>query len=155
MDRIFPIGFVALGSRPVIRSKPGNLCVFTVGDETLISCYSAMMAKKKATKNTDAGGSEVSFEESFDALRKVLAEMESGNLSLTESMAKYEEGVRLLRTCHEKLGKAKTKIEMLLKVDKEGNPVTKPFEHKATVADQEEAEEEVDKTDPNWDGGLF
>jgi len=23
------------------------------------------------------------------------------------------------------------------------------------VADQEEAEEEVDKTDPNWDGGLF
>ncbi len=138
---------------------------FAVGDETQISWYSATMAKKKVTKKSAAGSKEASFEESFASLREVLAEMEGGKLSLTESMAKYEEGIGLLRVCHEKLGKARTKIEMLLKVDEKGNPVTEPFEHKATVADvalaDDEAgddgddEEDVDESDPNWDGGLF
>ena len=126
------------------------------------------MAKKKGTKKGNGDtATEASFEDSFDALRKVLAEMESGKLSLTESMAKYEQGVGLLRVCHEKLGKAKTRIETLLKVDDQGNAVTEPFEHKASVAkasvpqpgtgESGEAGEGESEGEPDadWDGGLF
>jgi len=125
------------------------------------------MAKKKSkkpAKSKKAASSEpkLSFEESFEALRNVLAEMESGDLSLADSMAHYERGVGLLRACHETLGAAKIRIEKLLEVDKNGDAVTEPFEHKATFEESEESESEESEdeesesgSEEEWDGGLF
>ena len=121
------------------------------------------MAKKKPTKKKAA-----SFEESLDALKEILGDLEEGNLPLSESLEKYEAGVKHLRSCHGSLKDAKTRIELLVKVDKGGKAVTKPFDHSASHNEtsddsemseheagslQDELDEEANEGD--WDGGLF
>lgn len=128
------------------------------------------MAKKKATKKKSAKKNAVSFEHSLEALKEILADLEEGNLPLSESLEKYEAGIRHLRQCDETLKKAKAKIELLVRVDSDGQSVTKPFEHSAThesaeVSGEEVSEEEADELqgelddeseeDGDWDGGLF
>lgn len=58
---------------------------------------------------------EKKFEESIKRLEEVVEKMESGDLSLEESMKYYEEGILLSRTCYKKLAEAEKKIEKLVK----------------------------------------
>ncbi len=58
---------------------------------------------------------ELSFEKALEKLEKIVDELEEGNLSLDDSLKKYEEGIKLTRTCQQKLEKAKARIEVLLK----------------------------------------
>ena len=126
------------------------------------------MAKKKSTKKKAASteaksNNAVSFEESLESLKEILAHLEEGNLPLSESLEKYEAGVKHLRSCHDSLKDAKARIELLVKVDKDGKAVTKPFDHSATMEEVsgDEADSlrgELDETtgeDGDWDGGLF
>lgn len=46
---------------------------------------------------------EMKFEEALKKLEKIVEELESGKLSLDDSLKKYEEGVRLSRFCHKTL----------------------------------------------------
>ena len=55
------------------------------------------------------------FEEALKRLEKIVGELESGKLSLDESLKKYEEGVRLSRSCHKTLQTAQKKIQVLTK----------------------------------------
>jgi exodeoxyribonuclease VII small subunit len=83
------------------------------------------MAKKKST------GREVctsSFEESLGELERIVAELESGKLGLSDALSRYEEGVRHLKGCQQLLEAAERKIELLSGVDAEGNPITTPFD---------------------------
>lgn len=75
------------------------------------------MAKKKA------GG----FEERLASLEEIVADLEAGELSLEDSLARYQEGVEHLRRCYEMLKEAEGKVKILVK-DGEGNLVEKPFE---------------------------
>ncbi len=128
------------------------------------------MAKKNSTKKKavakDTKGTAqkaVSFEKSLQALKEILGDLEEGNLPLSESLEKYEAGVKHLRSCHDSLKDAKARIELLVKVDKNGKAVTRPFDHSATMEEvsDEEADElqgELDSAseeDGDWDGGLF
>ncbi|MGB2705260.1 MAG: exodeoxyribonuclease VII small subunit [Candidatus Omnitrophota bacterium] len=72
---------------------------------------------------------EVKFEEALKKLETIVSELESGDLSLDASLAKYEEGVKLVRFCQRKLGEAKKKIEILVKT-KEGKIKIEPFDKK-------------------------
>ena len=83
------------------------------------------MAKKKPTPRDECVAS---FEESLDALEKIVAELESGKLGLSQALARYEQGVKHLRGCQELLERAERKIELLSGVDADGNPITQPFE---------------------------
>ncbi len=58
---------------------------------------------------------EMKFEEALKNLEKIVEELESGNLSLDESLKKYEEGVKLSRFCHKGLQAAQKKIQVLTK----------------------------------------
>ena len=58
---------------------------------------------------------EMKFEEALKRLEKIVEELESGKLSLDESLKKYEEGVRLSRFCHKTLQAAQKKIQVLTK----------------------------------------
>ncbi len=69
---------------------------------------------------------DISFEKALEKLEKIVEELEEGNLSLDASLKKYEDGVKLARSCQEKLDKAKRKIELLIKKD-EGLFVEEPF----------------------------
>jgi len=64
---------------------------------------------------------EITFEQALVALEGVVERLEKGELPLEESLQLYEEGIRLSRLCHGKLGEAEGKIEMLLK-DAKGEP---------------------------------
>jgi exodeoxyribonuclease VII small subunit len=83
------------------------------------------MAKKKLTPQDECASS---FEESLDELEKIVAELESGKLGLSDSLARYEAGVKHLKSCQQLLERAERKIELLSGVDADGNPITEPFE---------------------------
>lgn len=55
------------------------------------------------------------FEEALAKLEAIVSEMEGGRLSLEESMARFEEGMKLTTYCGEKLGETEKKIEVLFK----------------------------------------
>ncbi len=69
----------------------------------------------------------LSFEEALAQLEAVVRALEDGQIGLDESLAKYEEGVRLLKTCRESLQSAERKIMLLTGIDAEGNPMLEPF----------------------------
>ncbi len=53
---------------------------------------------------------DISFEDAFAKLEEVLRSLESGGKTLEESMALYEEGMRLAKQCHEYLDSAQLRI---------------------------------------------
>ena len=71
---------------------------------------------------------EKNFEDALQRLEKIVEELEKGDLSLTESLKLFEEGVSLSRFLREELDKAERKIEILLK--KEGEIKKEPFKIK-------------------------
>jgi exodeoxyribonuclease VII small subunit len=83
------------------------------------------MAKKKPTPRDECAAS---FEESLEELEKIVADLESGKLGLSEALARYEQGVKHLRSCQELLERAERKIELLSGIDADGNPITEPFD---------------------------
>ncbi|HEX5472565.1 MAG TPA: exodeoxyribonuclease VII small subunit [Lacipirellulaceae bacterium] len=83
------------------------------------------MAKKKSTTRDECVAS---FEESLEELEKIVAELESGKLGLSDALARYEEGVKHLKGCQQLLEMAERKIELLSGVDADGNPIAEPFE---------------------------
>ncbi len=57
---------------------------------------------------------ENNFENNMEKLEKVVAELENDNLSLDESVKKFEEGIELSKKCNEILQKAEKRITILL-----------------------------------------
>ncbi|NMA41110.1 MAG: exodeoxyribonuclease VII small subunit [Lentisphaerae bacterium] len=57
----------------------------------------------------------LNFEDALARLEAIVSQLESGSLSLEDSMAKFEEGMRLNKICSDKLAEAESKIEMLVK----------------------------------------
>lgn len=55
------------------------------------------------------------FEKSLAELEHIVARMESGELSLDESMQQFERGIVLARSCQQALQAAEQKVELLLK----------------------------------------
>ena len=54
-----------------------------------------------------------SFEDAFTRLESVVRRLESGQMSLDQSTALFEEGMRLAKTCTEMLNGAELKIQRL------------------------------------------
>jgi len=54
------------------------------------------------------------FEKSVQQLDAIVEKMESGELSLDESLKLFEKGVKLTRSCQEILSQAEAKIESLM-----------------------------------------
>lgn len=67
----------------------------------------------------------ISFEESMQKLEKIAVELEKGDLSLEESLTKFEEGMKLSKQCNEIIENAEKKITILLQ--KEGELVEENF----------------------------
>jgi exodeoxyribonuclease VII small subunit len=73
------------------------------------------------------------FESALEELEQVVEQLESGELSLEDSLSAFEKGIGLIRFCNQKLHDAEKKIELLLK-DKEGRLQLKTLED---LADKE------------------
>ena len=87
------------------------------------------MAKKDQEKKK--------FEDAVEDLEKVVERLESGELSLEESLAAFEDGVKLVKFCNEKLNEVEKKIELLVR-DKEGKLQLKSLERTAGEDSEDE-----------------
>ena len=56
-----------------------------------------------------------SFEETIKELEKIATELEYGDLSLEDSVSKFEEGMKLSKQCNDLLENAEKRITILLK----------------------------------------
>ena len=54
------------------------------------------------------------FEESLARLERLVEKMESGDLSLEDSLTTFEEGIKLTRECQQALKDAEQKVKMLI-----------------------------------------
>ena len=73
------------------------------------------------------------FEEALVEIENIVHDLEDGNTDLEQALKRYEQGVALLRRCHEQLRKVEQRIVELTGKDEAGNPVLKPFEHSSSV----------------------
>ena len=85
------------------------------------------MAKKASKKKAQPD-----FETSLQHLKEALAALESEELTLEQSLAQYEAGIKFLGHCHGALEVARQKIEQLVSIDENGKIVTKPFDGTAS-----------------------
>ncbi len=76
----------------------------------------------------------LSFEQSLARLDEIVHLLEEGEVGLDDALARYEEGVGLLRQAFEALRRAERRIEILSGVDADGNPVTQPLDDVSTFS---------------------
>jgi exodeoxyribonuclease VII small subunit len=68
-------------------------------------------------------------------LERIVHDLEDGGLGLEDSLGRYEQGVGLLRNCYTQLRQAEQRIQLLVGVGPDDQPVVQSFQHSAT-ADQ-------------------
>ena len=79
-----------------------------------------------------------SFEDALAELERTVGELEEGRLGLDEALARYEQGVGLLRHCYEQLRRAEQRVSVLTGLDEEGRPLLRPLKHEATAVSRAE-----------------
>ena len=66
------------------------------------------------------------FEEALQRLEAIAEQIDRGQIGLEESIAKYEEGMALVKKCRDILAKAELRIQQITQLDDE-NLETRPF----------------------------
>ncbi len=57
----------------------------------------------------------INFEEELNHLKQIVSDIQSGNLSIDESLKLYEEGQKIIALLNEELKKAEEKVEKIIK----------------------------------------
>jgi len=60
---------------------------------------------------------EKTFEETMEKLENIVEELERGDLTLEETLKKYEEGMRYSKFCMDRLNQAEQKLKKLVKTE--------------------------------------
>ncbi len=71
------------------------------------------MGKRSAKDETAAAVETLSFEQALDELDQLVRKMESGELTLDESIATYRRGAQLAQHCQSRLASAEQEISKL------------------------------------------
>ena len=80
--------------------------------------------KAPAKAQPDAPG----FEDALKRLTAIVERLESGELSLEQSLSLFEEGTRLSRSSQAQLDAAEKRVEELLAIDAQGLPVVRELD---------------------------
>ncbi len=101
---------------------------------------------------------EPKFEKDLEKLEKIVEALEEGELSLDESLKKFEEGIKLGRRCEKALSSAEKKIEILVK-NADGDLEAQPFgeDEDSGHSDASDASEDddEDEEEPEEDEELL
>lgn len=98
---------------------------------------------------------ELRFEEALERLKKIVAELESGEGSLDDALERFEEGLELGRSCQELLEKTQLKIQEMARGEE---TAARDDESQASTTGEVEAAREaaagrqgsfLDDTDPD------
>jgi len=110
------------------------------------------------------------FEDALENLEAIVQELEEGQIGLADALARYEQGVNLLKQCFGLLEGAERKIELLSGFDAAGNPVIQAFDDESSLLRDEKgdprsrrrgaskakaAEADDDSTNIDSPGSLF
>ncbi len=87
-----------------------------------------MEASEPEKKKKKRGTAEPSFEESVRRLSDIVEQLEEGDLPLEKSLELFEEGIQLARVSKARLDAAEKRVEELLAIDEDGNPVVRELE---------------------------
>lgn len=85
-----------------------------------------MATRKTTPASKDAETGQPDFEARMQQLEQIVAQLESGELSLEQSLAAYEQGMQLTRECQAELDTAQQRIDKL--TEKDGQTVIEPFD---------------------------
>jgi exodeoxyribonuclease VII small subunit len=77
-----------------------------------------------------SGDAQLSFEQALAELEKIVARMESGDLSLEQALAAHKRGLELARFCQQRLETAQQQVKVL-----EGE-ILKPLEKVTAAAER-------------------
>jgi exodeoxyribonuclease VII small subunit len=77
---------------------------------------------------------EKKFEDSMKRLENIVADLEGGDMPLEESIRAFEEGMKLLAFCSNKLDEVEKRVSILIK-ESDGRYAKRPFD----ASEQEEA----------------
>ena len=69
----------------------------------------------------------MNFEEKLKELEEIVNKLDGGNVSIEESIALFEKGVKLSKACQRILNSAEKKVNVLLK-DESGNVSKEKFD---------------------------
>ena len=68
---------------------------------------------------------EIDFEKALEQLEGIVEDLESGDLSLENSLKSFEKGIKLARQCQEQLSKAELQVQKL--IEENGELKTTPL----------------------------
>lgn len=85
-------------------------------------------ASTEPNKSEDTSSEDQSFEGSIRRLGEIVEALEGGELPLEDSLRLFEEGVKLARASQAKLDQAEKRVEELLSVDENGNPLVRAID---------------------------
>src|SRR4051812_47545291 len=86
-------------------------------------------APTSAGAGSGSGASELGFDQILARLREVVIRLESGELSLEQSLVVYEQGVQLARRGQQLLASAEKRVEILLSAS--GGLEIAPFDERS------------------------
>ncbi len=76
-------------------------------------------------RGASAGDEALSFDARLERLESLVAELEEGGLELEPAIDRYQEGIRLLKGCHEVLAGYRKQVEELTR---EAQDALRPFD---------------------------
>ncbi|HEV2095961.1 MAG TPA: exodeoxyribonuclease VII small subunit [Chthoniobacterales bacterium] len=94
------------------------------------------------------GDAELNFEAALTRLEAIVEEMESGKMMLEDLIVRYEEGMKLVKVCQERLASAEQRIEIITR-NHAGKATVKAFEPavEAVPSSKIEGKESTDHDD--------
>jgi len=75
------------------------------------------MLKLKRLGGSKMSQQTFSFEKNLEKLKEIVENLESGGLSLKESLEKFQNGIGIIKQCYKELETAELKIETIMKKD--------------------------------------
>jgi exodeoxyribonuclease VII small subunit len=102
----------------------------------MLNCFHAMSSQQKKA------GPELNFEGAMERLEAIVEQMESGKMHLEDLIVRYEEGMKLVKICQERLASAEQRIEIITR-NNIGKPAVKEFEpasESTSLSDSEKKE---------------
>lgn len=95
-----------------------------------------MSAEKKQKTRDDAPAKPARFDEALKELEALVESLEQGDLSLEESLERFERGVSLARECRDSLSAAEQRVQVLLE-NEDGSERLEPFQNDSDSSDPE------------------
>ena len=112
---------------------PAGKSGFLIG-VPMLNCPLAVMSNQ-----TKKPAPEANFEQAMKRLEAIVEQMESGELSLEDLIVRYEEGMKLVKVCQERLASAEQRIEIITR-NSAGKPVVRKFEPAAAAQPETQGE---------------